>query len=664
VRPYSINIPGRVKNFNLPKNRPLVPLYEAIVNSLHAVEARRKNNPAISNGCIKIKILRTQQELIDANDVPSVDGFEISDNGIGFTEQNMTSFLESDSAYKASIGGKGVGRFSWLKAFSSVDITSIYFEKGNFRKRNFVFALDSQFIDDSLVETDADECLTVVRLLSYKEDYKREVPKNIEIIAIRIVQHCLVYFLDAKCPKIVIHDDNSTITLNQLFREKVKTDDNTEVFSVDDVDFNLLNVKIEDKSFPGNRLYLCANNRLVDSKDLETQIVDLDGQLYEQNGFWYVGVLTSRYLDDHVDMNRLSFTIPESGTDLVGEISIESITSEAKKHIEKYLAGYLAPIAEEKNKFIENYVTTVAPQFRHLLKYMAEDVSKIKPKLSDDKLDDELYSIKRKFDKNSKKEQQKLLKEIDEGEISAETYEQYFRHQFKKISDASGAMLAEYVTHRRVIIEFFVRGLRRQDDGKFNKESFLHNLIYPMKTTSDDIEYEAHNLWLIDEKLSYCKYIASDVYFDNDSKQERTDILMLDNPVAVSESKNDGTVFDTIIIFELKRPMRDDYNDGNNPISQLYSYIRKIRSGEAKDKYHRMIHVNDSTKYYLYAVCDITSKLLPYIEQYGFTRTPDNLGYYDFNKTYNAYFEVLSYDKILNDAKKRNRVLFDKLGID
>lgn len=28
-----------------------------------------------------------------------------------------------------------------------------------------------------------------------------------------------------------------------------------------------------------------------------------------------------------------------------------------------------------------------------------------------------------------------------------------------------------------------------------------------------------------------------------------------------------------------------------------------------------------------------------------------------------AYIEVLSYDKIRNDSEKRNKVLFDKLGI-
>ena len=46
-----------------------------------------------------------------------ITGFEVIDNGIGLDENNMKSFLESDSRYRSNLGGKGVGRFSWLKAF-------------------------------------------------------------------------------------------------------------------------------------------------------------------------------------------------------------------------------------------------------------------------------------------------------------------------------------------------------------------------------------------------------------------------------------------------------------------------------------------------------------------------------------------------------------------
>lgn len=41
MRQFSINLEGRVKNFSLPKNRPLIPLYEAVVNSIHAINERK-----------------------------------------------------------------------------------------------------------------------------------------------------------------------------------------------------------------------------------------------------------------------------------------------------------------------------------------------------------------------------------------------------------------------------------------------------------------------------------------------------------------------------------------------------------------------------------------------------------------------------------------------
>ncbi len=41
--------------------------------------------------------------------------------------------------------------------------------------------------------------------------------------------------------------------------------------------------------------------------------------------------------------------------------------------------------------------------------------------------------------------------------------------------------------------------------------------------------------------------------------------------------------------------------------------------------------------------------------------TPDGMGYYGYQPERNAYYEVISYSKLLADAKKRNQILFDKL---
>lgn len=662
MRHYSVNISGRVKNFPLPKNKPLIPMFEAIVNSLHAIEERKRESPSFQNGKISIELLRDGQQSF-GRESPKIVGFTIADNGIGFNERNMKSFSESDSAYKASIGGKGVGRFSWLKTFPNVHITSIYEENNIYYKREFDFSLNNSEIDDTLIECSAEDNRTIITFNGYFNEYIEDIPKQAGTIAMRIIEHCLVYFIDQECPEIKIIDGTDTVLLNTLFKEKFKTESNTDIFSIGDIEFSLLNCKIEERSFKGNRLYLCANNRLVDSKELEKFIVDLDKQIFETNGFWYIGVLTSKYLDENVDMNRLSFSIPENCVSLANAISMEQIVKESCLHVSAYLKEYLATIACAKKERILSYVTSDAPEYRHLLKYEPIAIANIKPNLTDDKLDDELHAIKRSFERSTKEHQKQLLEKIKNDMMSSSDYETIFKEQVRKISDLNSAALAEYVAHRRAIIDLFEHGLFVKEDAKFNKEKYMHELIYPMRTSSETIEYESHNLWLIDEKLSYCTYISSDIPYDNNPKEERSDILILDHPVAVSDSSNDGSEFDTIIIFELKRPMRDDYTDSENPITQLYNYVIKIREGEAKDKHHRPIRVGANTKFYLYAICDVTNRLERLIAQHGFTATPDKMGYFKFNGNLNSYMEILSYNKILKDAKKRNRILFQKLGI-
>lgn len=170
-----------------------------------------------------------------------------------------------------------------------------------------------------------------------------------------------------------------------------------------------------------------------------------------------------------------------------------------------------------------------------------------------------------------------MLGALKEGIISPDKYKERFEQQVKKINSANSAVLAEYVAHRRVILDLMEFAIGKQDDGRFQKESFLHSLIYPMRKTSEDISYSQHNLWLIDERLAYCDYISSDIPFDNDPNQLRTDILVLDRPVAVSDEENSGAEYQSIVVFELKRPMRDDYNDSDNPITQLYNYVQILK---------------------------------------------------------------------------------------
>ena len=61
-------------------------------------------------------------------------------------------------------------------------------------------------------------------------------------------------------------------------------------------------------------------------------------------------------------------------------------------------------------------------------------------------------------------------------------------------NDLGKAALARYVVHRRTILEMLESALKLQESGTYAREDFVHQLIYPMRKTSEDVEFEKQNL--------------------------------------------------------------------------------------------------------------------------------------------------------------------------
>lgn len=120
------NLKGRLRNTSLPKSHGLMPVFEAVVNSIHSIEETK--NPL--NGKIVLRINRTTQGSLDldAKSQSPIIGFTIIDNGCGFDEANFKSFETLDSDHKIDKGCRGVGRLMWLKVFGLVEVESHFFD--------------------------------------------------------------------------------------------------------------------------------------------------------------------------------------------------------------------------------------------------------------------------------------------------------------------------------------------------------------------------------------------------------------------------------------------------------------------------------------------------------------------------------------------------------
>lgn len=674
------NVIGRVRNTHLSKTQALLPLYEAIINSVDAIEDIHSDP---SNGRIDVKIIRhkgLQLENGQSGDQRHHDpiyAFEITDNGIGFTDANFQAFNEADTQIKAQRGGKGVGRFLWLKAFESVDVDSTFQRGGDSVHRSFQFSLatDGGVTDHDLKQqSGTGEIRTLVKLTNFKTEYEQNAPRNAHIIAHRIVEHCLEYFLLSRMPIVTLIDEaeEQEILLDDVY-DRLVSNTSREAVEIDGNRFDIAHFMLHAHSDLKHHVSYCADRRVVLSEKIGGRIANLPTTLLESDEVApavYAGYVSSEYFNRRVNQQRTGFdTMPEGGLTIPGELAWPQVEDGVLSAAKRFLEPYTEKVRSEKDERIREFVSSNAPEYRHIVKNHADKLEAIPPDVSDDSLEQRLHEISRQVEGALKQEASQFLDNglLSDEEQTPEAQLEQFSRWWQEYNDAGKANLAKYIVHRKLALVILEKALGLQDTGKYSREEVIHKIVFPLRKTSDDITYDQHNLWIIDEKLAYHAYLASDLalrkveVLDSESTA-RPDLLMFfDSAIAVVDDEapyNSG-----IVIFEFKRPMRDDYDEENNPIQQVLQYVKDIRAGKAITKNGRPIPVQDRTPFYCYVICDLTPKLSDQAKFAGLQATPDNWGYFGYNPAIGAYIEVVSFDKLVSDANKRNRVLFEKLNL-
>jgi hypothetical protein len=306
-----LDLVGRVANIPLSPSNALLPLYEAVANSIQATEEPpRHDSPRID---ISIERDETQQVLnTDAESHLPIKSIEIADNGVGFIDTNFAAFGTSDTTSRRMKGGKGVGRLTWLKAFESVEVQSSYNSDGHNKLRRFRFLLPDGVVDHVLEKSDSPQS-TRVRLVDYKAQFQSSAPSTIEAIGLRLIEHFLPYFLENRIPKITLNDSNESLCLDDMYHEKIKPHSVVDFFQVKNEQFQLRHVKLYSNSFRPHKAYWCAYGREVTSEALTKRITHLKGFLHDEAGkpFIYLGYVGGSFLDTVVNLERTRFDIPE-----------------------------------------------------------------------------------------------------------------------------------------------------------------------------------------------------------------------------------------------------------------------------------------------------------------------------------------------------------------
>lgn len=666
----NVNIKRLVENIRSGTN-VYTPLVELVVNSIQAIDEKKSDK-----GVVDIQIKRDgQEDLIEG--LRGVDGFIVSDNGIGFTQLNRDSFDELYTEQKKSDGGKGFGRFTCLKYFDRMNVSSIFAEGHELRERKFRMGLDKDIIvDEELRPISEGETGSTVEIAGVKS--VKFPDKGIDTISRVLVERLLPYFVDADkpCPRVVIRDEGSTrppVSLNDYLGKDssqiVEMPVQNGAFSIsangEDKSFLVRVFKFYSPRAARSKVSLVAHRREVTDVALQTYVPEFADEFFEPipgddagkgRNFVIKAYVFGDYLNDNVSLERGEFRF-QTESDLLSGISQSQIEQQAAEIAQSAVGAEIAERKQRKQARITEYVSTQAPWHRTLSNEVDFSTLPMRPSNQDI----ELHFQRKKFEKEQVTRAQvaAILQAEDEADLDKKISE-----VMESISETSKNDLIHYVSMRKCVLDLFSKALEADDDGRHKSEGEVHDIIMQRKKDSDEIDFDAHNLWMLDERLNFSAYISSEKPI-NKANGDRTDITIFNNRVAF---RGENEASNPITIFEFKKPQRDDFanpSSKDDPVQQIVRYVNQIRDGKFKTPKNRDILVNTNTPFYGYVVCDLTKKVADWLErEKDFTPMPDGLGWFRWFGNINLYIEVLSWTKLLRDAEMRNKIFFSKLGIE
>ena len=561
-----------------------MPLFEAVQNSIHAIE---EAGSVADTGQIVVEIVREQQTALPYETaayrpgpatLPEITGFRVKDNGIGFNNMHMKSFETLDTDLKAALGGRGVGRLLWLKAFERASIDSVYEdENGNRARRQFTFTTRDGVSSDRPTEPDpSSESGTVVFLEEFDPKYREASRKTPEAIANNLFEHCLWYFVrEGGVPGILIIDgeQEQSIDLDEVYQEHMHSSALQESFTMKGKLFELTHIKLRSASSRSHFIGWCASNRLVDEESIAGKIPGLHGLLDDgDDSFIYACYVTSTYLDDRVRPERTGFVMTESDSNGLfsdTEISKDEMTKEVLARATNFLSSYLETSRQAGITRVQEFVAKQQPRYRPIISRIPEDELFVDPKISDKELDILLHKHKSESESQLLSQGHDIM--VPRRNEAIQAYETRVADYLKLADDIKKSDLAEYVSHRKVILDLLRVAIARSEDGTYAREDFIHDLIMPMRRDSNSIEFERNNLWLINERLTFHDFLASDkqlrsIEITDSKERKRPDLLALnvyDESILLTDKEE--LPLASIVVVEIKRANEERCVVGRGP---------------------------------------------------------------------------------------------------
>ncbi|WNV06945.1 ATP-binding protein [Tardiphaga sp. 709] len=639
----------------------LQPIFEAVSNAAHAVEDRYKD-ASIAQGRISVTIKNLKKHA----------KFEaiIADNGVGLTNERFTAFCTTDTPFKMERGGKGIGRLLWLDAFDDIEINSVFEQGTSLLRRRFRFRLDEndQIVDEELIE--APQGSSTGTTITFKgirgTSYQKRFPSQANSVVRHFGSHFFADFILERSPEIALFIDGTSATFPRDIRDLLIEDRGTK--EIQSEEFGELSIssfvckKEASADFDGtHQLHFVANGRTVTTRKVDGLLGI--GRFGDNDSHVYHGCVSGAFLDERVNQERTNFNFDEKVSDEIAKLCAESVRSFALgPEIQIFEGGRLKTM----NDFVEEYPSFQFEAPETLLKRTPKNA--VKP----EQFAQALIPLRIRRDVERKKQVQAIVSTLESSDAIPIDFAEAVRKAASEVQAEEQRQLTEYVLRRKMVLDVMdvlIRRVREIPKGEdnFHLESTLHGFICPMKVRGDDleqVEQSDHDLWVIDERLAFARYFASDVPFAqliHDSQNtERPDLLIFDRLHGLGFNEEES--LKNVLLVEFKRPGRPDYDERYSPMNQVMRYLSELTSGRIETFDRDNVRVAPDCIFHCYIVADIVGALD--VQTSGWKTTSNGRGrWIDLSGKYRGSIEVIEWRDLILDARARNKAFINAAGV-